>query len=219
MEARLRVLLLAAALSPAAPALAQDGGGGVPGPGSPEPVIEPELDRREIKEARIDTEDFEIGLYAGVMTIEDFGSDTVVGVRGAYHVTEDFFVELTYGMTEAGTTSFERLSGGASLLTDDEREYRYYTVDLGWNVFPGEAFLGKGRAVNTALYLVAGAGSTDFAGDERFTVNLGGGYRILTLDWLAIHITVRDHILDLDVTGEDKTTHNVELTAGLSFFF
>ena len=36
------------------------------------PVIDPQVERREIKRARIDTEDFELGGYVGVLAIEDF---------------------------------------------------------------------------------------------------------------------------------------------------
>ena len=56
-------------------------------------MISPELERRTITEADIDSEDFEVGAFVGVMSIEDFGSNVVYGARGAYHITEDFFVE------------------------------------------------------------------------------------------------------------------------------
>ena len=75
-----------------------------------ESVIEPELERRTITEADIDSEDFEVGAYAGVMSIEDFGSNFVYGIRAAYHITEDFFAEAAYGRTEADETSYETLS-------------------------------------------------------------------------------------------------------------
>src|SRR5690606_7545830 len=117
---------------------------------------------------------------------EDFGVNTVVGARFAYHVTESLFVELAGGRTEAEETSFERLSGAAQLLTDAERDYSYYNVSLGYNLLPRESFLGRNRAVNTALYVIGGVGNTSFAGDDRFTVNVGLGVRILPLDWLAV---------------------------------
>ncbi|MGI9261080.1 MAG: outer membrane beta-barrel domain-containing protein, partial [Woeseiaceae bacterium] len=139
----------------------------------PDQVIDPEVERREIKEPAIDTEDFEIGAFAGVMSIEDFGSDLVYGLRLAYHVTEGFFVEGTVGQTEAGLTSFEILSGGAPILSDSERDYTYYNLNVGYNVLPGEAFIGDARAFNNSLYLIAGLGSTRFAGDDRFSVNFG----------------------------------------------
>ena len=61
------------------------------------PVIEPDVERREIEPARIDTEDFEVGIFAGQISVEDFGVNTVAGARFAYHVTEGFFTELAAG--------------------------------------------------------------------------------------------------------------------------
>lgn len=185
----------------------------------PGQVIEPEVERRRIKEPKIDTEDFEIGAYAGIIGIEDFESEVVYGVRLAYHVTEGFFVEGTVGQSEAGQTSFERLSGGAPILSDDDRMFRYYNLNLGYNILPGEVFFGEGRAFNTNLYLTAGLGATTFAGDDRFTVNFGAGYRFLLNDSVAIHLDVRDHLFDIDILGEDKTTHNMEGHLGFTVFF
>jgi outer membrane beta-barrel protein len=186
---------------------------------APGQVIDPVVERREIKEPAIDREDFEIGGYVGIMSIEDFGSDVVYGVRLAYHITDGFFVEGMVGQTEAGLTSFEVLSGGARLLTDSERTLTYYNLNLGYNILPGEVFIGEGRAYNTNLYLIAGLGSTEFAGDDRFTVNVGAGYRFLLTDSVALHLDVRDHLFDIDLLGEEKTVHNLEAHLGLTVFF
>jgi len=90
-----------------------------------EPLLVREPERREVEVDDLDSEDFEIGVFTGVMNVEDFGSDTVTGVRAAYHVTEDFFVEAVYGKTTLGQTSFELLSGGAPLLSDEDRDMQY----------------------------------------------------------------------------------------------
>jgi outer membrane beta-barrel protein len=185
----------------------------------PGQVIEPEVERREIREPKIDTEDFEIGAFVGIMGVEDFEANVVYGARLAYHVTEGFFVEGTIGQTDAGLTSFERLSGGAPILSDSDRQFTYYNLNLGYNILPGEVFLGEGRAYNTNLYLIAGLGSTRFAGDDRFTVNFGAGYRFLLNDSVAIHMDFRDHLFDIDILGEDKTAHNLEGHLGLTVFF
>jgi outer membrane beta-barrel protein len=218
MESRLLVLLIA-------PVLAAALGGCAHAPraagadDAPPQVIEPEVARRTIEPPEIDTEDFELGIFAGEMSIEDFGVNTVKGARFAYHVNEKYFVELAGARTTAELTSFERLSGAAQLLTDEERDYSYYNVSLGYNLLPGEGFLGRKRAMNTQIYVIGGVGNTTFAGDDRFTVALGLGLRVLPLDWLAVHADIRDHILDLDLLGQPKTTHNLEGHIGVTFFF
>jgi outer membrane beta-barrel protein len=105
------------------------------------------------------------------------------------------------------------------LLTDAERDYSYYNVSLGYNLLPGEGFLGRKRALNTQIYVIGGVGSTTFAGDDRFTVNVGMGLRVLPLDWLAVHADIRDHVMDVDLLGKAKTTHNLEGHIGVTFFF
>lgn len=226
MESRFRVLFLIVAIASLQGCAATKNLFGMGNEEAPPPtaegpgqVIDPEVARREIKEPAIDREDFEVGVFVGIMSIEDFGTNVVYGARIAYHITEGFFVEGTVGQTEAGLTSFEVLSGGARLITDSERTLTYYNLNLGYNILPGEVFIGEGRAYNTNLYLVAGLGSTRFAGDDRFTVNVGAGYRFLLNDSIALHIDFRDHLFDIDILGEEKTVHNLEVHIGLTVFF
>ena len=183
-----------------------------------EPLVVREPERREVNIDRIDSENFEIGAFGGLLNVEDFGTNSTYGARAAYHVTETFFIEGQYGTTKLGQTSFERLSGGAQLLTDDQRDMTYYNVSLGINIFPGEAFIGRKWAFKGGLYLIGGVGSTDFAGDERFTINAGVGYRLIATDWLAFHMTVRDHYFKSDLLGSDEAYHNIEFTGAMSLF-
>jgi len=186
---------------------------------SSDQAVEPQLERRELTEADIDSENIEAGAFVGVMNVEDFGTNLVYGARMAFHFTEDFFAEGAYGRTDTDQTSFEKLSGGAKLLSDDDRQLEYYNISLGYNILPGEVFIGGDHAFNSALYLIAGVGSTEFAGDSNFTVNVGTGFRLLMNDWIALRLDFRDHIFESDVLGSDKTMHNLEATAGLTFFF
>lgn len=219
MDRRLHVLLLtglALAVDAGGPASAQEAA--AKAPENPQ-VVEPRVERRDVNPAAIDTENFETGAFAGTLSIEDFGASFVYGARLAYHFTEDLFAEATIGTAKAGRTSYEDLSGSVDLLTDDERQFSYYDLSLGWNVLPGEAFLGGRRAMPSALYLTLGAGSTRFGGDDFFTVALGAGYRLLLNDWLAVHADARDLIFKSDLLGTDKTTQNLQFTLGLTAFF
>ena len=219
MESRVLVLFLGLALGVGSLTGCARGRATVAEDTSQPPVIEPDVARREIEVPKIDTEDFEVGITLGQISVEDFGVNTVAGARFAYHVTEGFFVELGAGKADTELTSFERLSGAAQLLTDSEREYSYYNVSLGYNIFPGEHFIGKNRAMNTQTYVIGGVGKTEFAGDDRFTINFGIGMRLMPLDWLAVHGDIRDHVFDIDLLGQEKTSHNFEATLGVTFFF
>jgi len=222
MESRIRIFLLRSALITLG-AFVLGGCAGrqaaVSSNDEPEAVIQPEVARREIKPAKIDTEDFEIGAYYGIKSVEDFETNAVYGIRLAYHVSENFFVEGTYGRTDVGKTSFEKLSGGAPLLTGSQRKYSYYDLSAGYNLLPGEIFLGKNHAFSGALYVLAGVGNTNFADDDSFTFVVGTGYRMLLVDWLAMHLGVRDHMFNSDLLGKSKVTHNIEMTLGLTAFF
>ncbi len=182
-------------------------------------LIEPQIERSEFNESIIDSEDFELAAYVGILSVEDFGANSVLGIKLAYHINEDVLVQFDYGLSEAGKTSFEVLSGGAPLLSDEERELEYYLVNLGFNILPGEAFVTDTSTLNTTFYVMAGIGSTQFAGDDRFTLNLGTGYQILFADAFSFSIDVSDLIFNIDVLGEDKVTHNLRYTIALSWFF
>ncbi len=182
-------------------------------------IIQPKIERQASKPARIDSENFELGIHTGLLSIEDFGSSSVMVARLAYHFSEDFFAEASYGMAKGGKTSAERLANFQLITNDDDRKLSYYNISFGFNLLPGEAYYGRDYSFHTALYLIGGSGSTQFAGDEHRTINVGFGYRLLFNDWLAGHLDVRDHIFDIDILGKNKTTHNIETTLGLSLFF
>ena len=183
-------------------------------------IISPDLERRDIREAKIDSEDFEFTAYlGGIMNVEDFGSNALYGGSLAYHINEDFFMEAAYGQTELGESSYERLSGSAPLLTEEERELSMYNLSLAWNFLPGEIFIFDKWALNSNLYLIGGVGNTSFADEEHFTYNIGVGVRVLAKDWLALRLDMRDHIFEHEIFGEPITTNNLSAQLGVSIYF
>jgi outer membrane beta-barrel protein len=185
---------------------------------TPPRVIEPEVERRNVKVPRIKSQDIELGGYLGTLNIEDFGAHRVYGVQVAYHVTEDFFLQAEAGRSKAGRTSFETLSD-ISLLTDNERWFKYYDMSVGYNFLPGEVFIGRNHAMTSSFYLLAGVGATDFGGDSKFTGNFGGGFKVLPTDWIAVHVAVEDRVFNSDLLGVNKLASNLEAHLGLTFFF
>lgn len=182
-------------------------------------LIQPQIERVEFDESLIDSEDFEISIYAGMLSIEDFGVNAVSGLKIGYHINESYFTQLVVGESEAGETSFEVLSGGAPLLSDDERNLEFYQINLGYNLFPGEAFVSQSTTLNNALYLVFGLGNTAFAGDDRFTINYGFGYRLLLLDAFSVSVDLKNHMFDMDIFGDKVKTNNIEYSLAVGWYF
>jgi len=189
----------------------------VVGAQTPAPVIEPEIDRREIIVPRIDATDLEIGVFAGILSIEDFGAEASYGARIGYHVTEDFFVEATYGTSTISDQSF--FDRGIPIFTQRELDLTYYHAAVGYNLFPGEVFIGKNRALTSAVYVIAGLGNVSFADVDHTAYNFGFGIRVLPFDWLSLRLEARDHIFESDLLGKQEFKHNFEMTFGLGAYF
>ncbi|CCK76851.1 conserved hypothetical protein [Oleispira antarctica RB-8] len=182
-------------------------------------MVEPDNTQREAYEAQIDSEFFELGAYAGILAIEDFGSSSVFGVKASFHATEDFFLQANYGQAEAGLSTAEYIYGDSETSIITDRDYRYYNLLVGYNLFPGETFVTQDLTFNSAFYLVAGAGNTDFADNNHFTITVGSGYRIILKDWLTINVDFRDHSFEAEIGPKTKRTHNLEFSTGLTAFF
>ncbi len=182
-------------------------------------IVEPQVTRREVKTPKIKARDFELGAYFGALSIQDFGVNPLYGVRLAYHVSEDIFFEGYVARSKGGTSSLEDTLPNVTVITDAGRHFTYYDIDLGYNVLPGEIFVGRGRAFNSALYVTVGMGDVKFAEKDQFALNVGIGERVLITDWLALHLDVRDHVYESDLFGRSKNVDNIEATIGLTTFF
>ncbi len=106
-------------------------------------IVEPQVTRRVVKTPHIKAKDFELGAYYGALSIQDFGTNPLYGVRAAYHVSEDIFLEGFLARSKAGTTSLEDVFPDITVVSDSGRRFTYYDLDVGYNVLPGEIFLGR----------------------------------------------------------------------------
>lgn len=189
----------------------------LPGEEPPGQVIEPGIERRDVQVPKIKSQDFEAGPYVGYFNVQDLESHLIFGVRGAYHVTEDFFVEGEYG--RSGVSDAVRREIGQPFFPQENIGLNTYSVDVGYNVLPGEVFLGTRHAMTSTLYLLAGVGNTSFDSQDFFTYNAGFGLKVLPIDWLALRLEARDRIWKSDLLGADKVTNNFEITFGVAGYF
>lgn len=182
-------------------------------------VVQPEVARRDVRVPKLPSNDFQASLFAGVYATENFGSSSVTGVKLGYAITEDVFVEGTYGKTTVSDEAFRQILPGGGVLADPKSTLTYYNLAAGWNVLTGESFFGRNTAKASALYLIGGLGSTKFVEQTLQTYHLGFGARLMFNDWVSMQVDVRDHIFSLDLLGKRQSTNNLEVTVGLTVHF
>ena len=180
-------------------------------------VIDPLLDRREIIRPAVDTEDWEIGVFGGINSVEDFGAETVYGLRIAYHATEDVFLEGRYASSSVSDSSFRRI--GAPLFDTEEEDLTAYDLAVGVMVLPGEVFLGTRWARTSGVYMKFGAGRLEFADRDSTSYAFGFGLKVLPTDWLSLRLEARDTLFESDLLGENEWKHNFEINLGLGVYF
>ncbi len=216
------LVLAAVAVAPATARAADaspDTATGTASDGAPtDQVIVPQVERRDVHKPKYPSNDFEIGLFGGTYSTQNFGTAGAFGGRLGYDITEDFFVEATYGRTKVSDATFRQVLPGG-VFTKEKETLSYYDIDLGYNFLPGEIFIGKNWAKASTMYVVAGVGNTTFDGQRNQTWNFGVGARLFLADWVALRADVRDHIFSLDLLGKRSSTQNPELTLGVSFFY
>lgn len=181
-------------------------------------VVVPEVQRREVKLPRIPSKDIELGVLLGTYSTQNFGASMVGGLRLGYHITEDFFVEGAFAQTQVKDDNYRQVLPGGLFPTGKET-LKYVTLSAGYNVLPGEIFIGRNNARASQVFLLAGLGSTKFGDQRKQSFNLGVGLKVLLGERTALRVDMRDHIYSLDLLGQRERTQNLELTAGLSYFF
>ena len=183
-----------------------------------DPVIDPEVARQPLRLPRLPNKDFEAALFTGTYATQNFGSAAVLGLRLGYHLSEDFFVQGSYGRSRVSDEAFRQVLPGG-VFPHEKETLQYAHLALGWNLLPGEAFVGRGIAKAGALYLLGGVGSTHFVQQRRQTLVIGAGGRLLLHERFALQVDLRDHLFSLDLLGRRERTQNLEATLGAAWHF
>jgi len=181
-------------------------------------VIVPQVERSQVHKPKYPSNDFEIGLFGGSYSAQNFGTSFNWGARLGYDITEDFFVEATYGRTQVSDKAFRQILPGG-IFTAEQQKLKYVDLSLGWNFLPGEVFIGKNWAKASTMYVIGGLGTTSFDAQRMQTWNVGLGARLFLADWVALRADVRDHIYTLDLLGKRSATQNPDVSVGFAFFF
>lgn len=184
-----------------------------------EEVVQADIERRDVRLSEIEAQDIELGVFFGVLSIENFGSQTMYGIRAAYHITELFFIEAIGGQSSI-TDQVLRSEGVSPVFPSDKEDIDFYNLSIGFNLFSGETFIAGKWALNSSGYVKAGAGSIDLVVDDKLTFNLGIGMRFVINDHVAFHVDMEDMVAESGILASNSgITHNLQLHTGLTVFF
>lgn len=181
-------------------------------------IVVPEVTRRDIEPPQFPSNDFDVGAYFGTYSTQNFGASGVVGLRMGYNITEDFFVQGVLARTKVSDKNYRQILPGGVFPTETER-LSYYNLSAGYNLLPGEVFVGTRYAMPFHFYLLAGVGSTRLDNQKHATVNFGSGMRLFFTDRFSMQVDARDHVFSMDLLGKRERTQNLEFTVGLTASF
>lgn len=179
-------------------------------------IIEPQAPSESAKSAAIDSEHFEFGVSAGILSVEDFNSNLMLNLSFSYYFSPNVYAYLLYG-----TSDTERSNAEESLGADfnPDRTFGIVSAGAAYKILEGRSFWGKSRKYNSGVFVLGGVEQVDFAGESETGFMFGLSHRTVITDYLALNIDFKDHIVSRTFVGEDKMTQNVEFSIGLSSFF
>ena len=181
-------------------------------------VIVPEVERREVHKAHYPSNDFQVSLDLGGYNAGVLGTSATANARLAYHITEDWFTEASYGQVKIDDSAFRNILPGGVLEHQFER-LQTYDLAVGYNFISGEAFFGTKTAKAYQMYATGGLGNTVFNGQRMQTWVYGVGSRLFFTDSWAIRLDMRNHLFKFDLLGDRELEQHYELTLGASYFF
>jgi len=194
--------------------------GAAPDAGAPaeDQVIVPQVERREVHKARYPSNDFQLSLSLGGYSAQEFGTSGTASARLAYHLSENWFAEASYGQVKIGDEAFRNILPGGVLEHKFER-LQTYDLAVGYNFISGEAFFGTKTAKAYQMYATGGLGNTVFNGQRMQTFVYGFGARLLFNDDWAMRVDARNHLFKFDLLGDRDLAQHYELSLGVSYFF
>lgn len=168
--------------------------------------------------SNINNEVFEFGVFAGVINIEDFGSEFTPGVSATFRASEDFFIQYNYLWTDVSLSPYEKRTPDTQFF--DDRSFRHYDLLVGYNLFQGEFFPSPPNASLSTLYVVAGVGDTEFGGESSMTYTLGLGYQVALTRHIGLHFDFRDYIYRSTLVSDEKrTVSTTQMSSGIKYSF
>lgn len=203
-------LLLAFGTSHGVAALAEEGDGG-----HSVRIVQPAP--VEHRNAPFDSGRIEAGFYTGTLSVEDFGSNLLVGIEVTYYLNPRWFLQANYGTSKVDRAAFE--TSDRQFLSSSDRDFDYFSFTGAYRIVSGRSFFGERHKFDSGIYALLGPNRVSFAGNREWGLSFGISYRMAFTDWLSGNLDFREHVFERDFIGDKKNTMNTEFRIGINAQF
>ncbi len=123
------------------------------------------------------------------------------------------------GAVQGGTSSLEDVFPDITVVSDSGRHFTYYDLDVGYNMLPGEMFLGRGTRVQFGAVCDGRHGRREVCRQGPVRAEFWSGYAASDHRLAgAARGCARPRVRDQLVGTSPRTSHNIEGTIGLTTF-
>jgi outer membrane beta-barrel protein len=161
-----------------------------------------------------ETHDIELGLDVGILSVEDFNSNALLGVSANYFVTPKIFARVRFASSET-----ERSNSEQNNNFNPDRRFTYGSIGVGYRLFSGYSAVHNFQRFTSGIFAVAGVDAVEFAGEDTSGYFFGATYKCLINHSLSADVNFISHVYDRDFLNVEKTTMNNEFSFGLNLRF
>ena len=148
------------------------------------------------------------------MPIYTFG---IFALAYSYHMTEDFAVEATAGITQLTSRGGPELERTFSVLDTKPRQQLMFDADLVYSLAHAKMRFG-GSITHFDFFLAAGGGVVDSVVSSGIAGNGGFGLKFFLGNAFAFRLDLRDHVFRQQLLAEQFWVNDITATIGLSLF-
>jgi len=134
-----------------------------------------------------------------------------------YHMTEDFAVEATAGLTVLTSRGGPELERTFAVLQGKPRRQLMFDADLVYSLAHAKMRFG-GSITHFDFYVAAGGGVVDSAVSSGIAGNGGFGLKFFLGRAFAFRLDLRDHVFKQQLLAETLIVNDISATLGLSLF-
>jgi outer membrane beta-barrel protein len=159
----------------------------------------------------------ELTLRGGYYASDTFDGFPVGAFAYSYHMTEDFAVEATAGITRLSSHGGPELERTFAVLQNKPRTQLMFDADLVFSLAHAKMRFG-GSITHFDFFLAAGGGVVDSVVSSGVAGNGGFGLKFFLGRMFAFRIDVRDHVFRQQLLSEQLLVNDISATLGLSLF-